>query len=98
MYENTTFKDLPEWVQNFGGFGDEVIDNFGLPLPICSIKDGFIPAAASRALDILGLGHIQKNIVPPLHKVGFEKVKIPKDIYARCVYGIKFDSLVYFFQ
>ena len=89
MYENTTFKDLPEWVQNFGGFGDEAIDNFGLPLPICSIKDGFIPAAASRALDILGLGHIQKNIVPPLHKVGFEKVKIPKDIYARCVYRLR---------
>ena len=56
---------------------------FGRPLPLCSIGEGFIPKAAERAVGILAMSHIQTKVVPALHPVGFEKVKIPKDIYAR---------------
>ena len=34
-------------------------------------------------MGILAMSHIQTKVVPALHPVGFEKVKIPKDIYAR---------------
>ena len=56
---------------------------FGRPLPLCSIGEGFIPKAAERAVGILAMSHIQTKVVPALHPVGFQKVKIPKDIYAR---------------
>ena len=35
-------------------------------------------------MGILAMSHIQTKVVPALHPVGFQKVKIPKDIYARC--------------
>ena len=82
-FKDVPFDELPELVRGFGGYEDIATDNFGRPLPLCSIKDGFVPAAVERALGILGIGHFQKKIVPPLHPVGFEKRKIPKDIYAR---------------
>ena len=46
-------------------------------------SQGFIPKATQRAVGILRASASQTRMVPALHKVGFEKVKIPKDIYAR---------------
>ena len=81
--KHVPFDDLPEVVRAFGGYDDVAVDNFGRPLQICSLKEGFIPRAAERALGIFGSGYYQSRVVPGLHPVGFEKVKIPKDIYAR---------------
>ena len=81
LYKDTPYEDLPELVKKFGGFEDVIPDNFGHPLPLCSIKDGFIPRSAHRAIAIIYNGYHQENIVPALHKVGFQKMKIPKDIY-----------------
>ena len=83
LYKGVAYEDLPEIVKNFGGYEDEIVDNFGLPLPLCSIKEGFIPQAATRALNILSIGYKQQTLVPGLHPKGFEKRKIPKDIYLR---------------
>ena len=66
-----------------GGYEDVVIDQFGRELPICDLGQGFIPKATQRAVGILRASASQTRMVPALHKVGFEKVKIPKDIYAR---------------
>ena len=66
-----------------GGYENVAVDNFGLPLPLCSLAEGFIPRAVDRALNILSLSHKQKQLVPALHPIGFEKRKIPKHIYAR---------------
>ena len=77
------FSSLPRLVQEMGGYEDVAIDQFGRELPICDLAEGFIPEATQRAIGILRSSAMQTGMVPALHKVGFEKVKIPKDIYAR---------------
>ena len=81
LYKDIPYEDLPAIVKYFGGYEDEINDNFGIPLPICSINEGFIPHAAKRVLAIL-FGSKQRTWVPSLHKVGFEIMKIPEDIFA----------------
>ena len=81
VFKGIPFEDLPDVVKSFGGYEDQIVDNFGLPFPICSIKEGYSPEAAYRALGVLSVGYRQSSWVPALHKVGFEKRKIPKDIY-----------------
>jgi len=83
LYKDIPYEDLPEVVKYFGGYEDKIIDNFGLPLPVCSMKEGFIPNAAKRALTILSNGYKQRTWVPSFHKTGFEIMKIPKDIFTR---------------
>merc|ERR1711892_304366 len=83
LYKDTTFEDLPSEVQSYGGFEDIIKDNFGEEIEICDLKKGWSNMAMARALSIMGISASQPKWVPRFHPVGFQKVKIPKDIYAR---------------
>ena len=83
LYKGVEFASLPPLVREMGGYEDVAIDQFGREVPICDLGEGFIPQATRRAVGILRSSFMQTGMVPALHKVGFEKVKIPKDIYAR---------------
>jgi len=83
MFGDTKFEDLPEEVRAVGGYDDVIKDNFGEEIEICNIKKGWTIMAAARAVGILGINYAQRRWVPHFHPVGFEKVKIPKEIYAR---------------
>lgn len=66
-----------------GGYEDVIRDNFGEEIEVCNLAKGWNNFARSRALGIMGINYAQPRWVPRFHPVGFEKVKIPKDIYAR---------------
>ena len=83
LYNGTEWAALPPLVREMGGYEDVAIDQFGRELPLCHLGEGFIPAATRRAVGILRASAMQSTMVPALHQVGFEKVKIPKNIYAR---------------
>ena len=83
VYKGVEFASLPALVREMGGYEDVATDQFGRELPICDLAEGFIPEATERAIGILRSSAMQTGMVPALHKVGFEKVKIPTDIYAR---------------
>lgn len=83
LYKDTKFEELPREVQSFGGFEDVVRDNFGEEIEVCNLNKGWNNFARARALGIMGINYAQPRWVPRFHPVGFEKVKIPKDIYAR---------------
>lgn len=83
LLKDTRFEDLPREVQAFGGYGDVIKDNFGEEIEICNLNKGWNNFATSRAVGIMGINYAQPRWVPRFHPVGFEKVKIPKEIYAR---------------
>ena len=83
LFKDTKFDDLPKEVQGFGGYDDVVKDNFGEEIEVCNLSKGWNNYARARALGILGINLAQPPWVPRFHPVGFEKVKIPRDIYAR---------------
>ena len=83
LFKETKFEDLPAEVQGMGGYDNSIKDNFGVEIKICNLGEGWNSFARARALGIMGINYAQPRWVPRFHPVGFEKVKIPTDIYAR---------------
>ena len=73
---------VPEEVNIAGGYGDTVIDPFGVEYDPCDLATGKTHAGLEKFLSMSVISRGQARIVPELTTVGFEKRKIPKDIYA----------------
>ena len=73
---------VPEEVNIAGGYGDTVIDPFGVEYDPCDLASGKTHAGLEKFLSMSVISRGQARIVPELTTVGFEKRKIPKDIYA----------------
>jgi len=72
---------LPEIILKYGGLEDHVIDPFGFKYPLCAENGGF---TASGRVDVLfqqALMKDQAEWVPKFTQVGFEKMKIPAELY-----------------
>ena len=80
--EGTSAEEMPWELRESGMYEDEFKDKFGLDINICDMNDGMTNIAMDRLLGMLNNNIGQPKIVPQFHPVGFEKVKIPKDIYA----------------
>jgi len=81
--QDIRLEEQSEMVQVAGGYKDIIIDNVGVARNICSFEEGWEPKSADRALGVLLISHLQSPHLPKFHPVGFEKMKIPKDMYAR---------------
>ena len=73
---------VPEEVNIAGGYGDTVIDPFGVEYNPCDLATGKTHNGLEKFLSMSVISRGQARIVPELTTVGFEKRKIPKDIYA----------------
>merc|ERR1719483_844092 len=80
-YQNETI--LPSIITEYGGLGDNVQDVFGFNTPFCSHNGGFTMDGRRTLLYLQALNQQQPEWVPKFSKVGFEKTKIPEDIYKR---------------
>ena len=72
-----------EVVKALGGFNDTMTEMFGSEINLCNQAEGWFTAARTRILNTHAGNLYQPKIVPRFHPVGFQKVKIPSDIYAR---------------
>ena len=72
-----------EVVKKLGGFNDTMTEMFGSEMNLCNQAEGWYAGARDRVLNIHATNIYQPEIVPRFHPVGFQKVKIPSDIYAR---------------
>ena len=60
----------------------QVTDQFGFATDICDLSNGLTSSARKLRLHMNPATVGQNKIVPQLTEMGFEKVKIPKEIYA----------------
>jgi len=81
--EGTDADEMPIELRESGVFEDVVKDNFGKKINICDMKEGWTTIAVDRILGMLNNNARQHMIVPQFHKVGFEKMRLPKDLYAQ---------------
>ena len=70
-------------LQNSGVYNDVIKDPFGLDVNICDISEGFTADAVERSISMLANNLEQPRLVPKFHPVGFEKMKIPRAMYAQ---------------
>ena len=70
-------------VNALGGFNDTMTELFGTEMSPCNQAEGWYTGARNRIHNIHATNLYQPEIVPRFHPVGFQKVKIPSDIYAR---------------
>jgi len=80
--EKYSGRPLPKIIKTYGGLEDYVVDPFGFKIPICAENGGKDTLSRSSWLTMAGSNEEQPAWVPKFTKVGFEKTKIPADIYA----------------
>jgi len=86
-YQNES--TLPSIISDYGGLDDSVEDVFGFDTPFCSHNGGFTVDGRMTLLDLHAMNSLQPEWVPKFTKVGFEKTKIPADIYKRIMLEYK---------
>lgn len=74
---------VPWMIEKHGGLDDFVVDPFGFKYQLCGPDGGFTTAGRDSLLFQIALNHEQPEWVPALTKVGFEKIKIPTDLWRR---------------
>jgi len=72
---------MPKIIQTYGGLEDHIVDVFGFKMPICPENGGFATDGRQTILHLNALNEDQPAWVPKFTKIGFEKIKIPADIY-----------------
>ena len=87
---------MPKIIQTYGGLEDHIVDVFGFKMPICPENGGFTTDGRfvklswgmnyfqyfrQTILHLNALNEDQPAWVPKFTKIGFEKIKIPADIY-----------------
>jgi len=72
---------LPGIIQTYGGLEDHVVDVFGFKMSICPENGGFTTDGRQTIQHLMALNEEQPDWVPKFTKVGFEKTKIPSDLY-----------------
>jgi len=80
--EQFSDRPLPQIIQTYGGLEDHVVDVFGFKMPICPENGGFATDGRQTILHLMALNEEQPAWVPKFTKVGFEKTKIPPDVYS----------------
>ena len=82
--EGRSKDEIPADLEDSGVYQDVIEDKFGdQDINICELSEGYTETAADRIIGMLGSNAGQPRLVPQFHPVGFQKVKIPKDIYAQ---------------
>ena len=71
-----------EVVNALGGFNDTITEMFGSKINLCNQAEGWYNRARRRILNTQAVNLYQPEFVPRFHPIGFQKVKIPSDIYA----------------
>ena len=74
--------ELPSILTNHDLYRDQVTDPFGQVSDICDLGEGLTAKARRVKLSMNPTVTGQSKAVPQLTKMGFEKFKIPKEIYA----------------
>jgi len=74
-------KSLPKIIQTYGGLEDHVVDTFGFKMPLCPENGGFTMDGRQTILNLIALNEEQPEWVPKFTEVGFEKVKIPPNVF-----------------
>jgi len=72
-----------------GGYPDTIVDSFGQPYQLCKLAHGMTLDAISRVQTLALSNMAQATFMPHFHPVGFEKVSIPREMYARILTGRK---------
>lgn len=78
------YRDIsyPPIVRTYGGLEDHVVDEFGFKKPICSENGGFTMDGRLVLLNLVALNKEQPPWVPKFTTVGFDKLKIPTELYS----------------
>ena len=74
--------DIPQELKDLGYYEDVIKDAFGVKYDMCDLAGGITKNAMAVFFNMYPNSRGQMKIVPQLHKVGFEKMKIPRDVYA----------------
>ena len=73
---------IPEEVYIAGGYSDIVTDTFGVEYNLCNLSMGKTYKGNERFLSRSVFSRRQEKMVPQLTEKGFEKQRIPNDLYA----------------
>jgi len=76
---------IPSVIADYGGVEDSIKDPFGNEMPLCSHNGGFTAAGRNLLLELTAMNKFQKKWVPKFSEKGYDKDKIPLDIYKRLV-------------
>jgi len=74
---------------HLGGYPDTIVDSFGEPYQLCKLAHGMTKDAISRVQTLALSNLAQAPFMPHFHPVGFEKVPIPREMFARILTGRK---------
>ena len=74
--------DIPQELKELGYYEDVVKDAFGVTYDMCDLAGGITKKAMEVFFNMYPNSRGQMKVVPQLHEIGFEKLKIPRDVYA----------------
>jgi len=80
--EKYSGRPLPKLIQTYGGLEDHAVDVFGFKIPLCVENGGRDTESRRLMLRMVAGNNEQLAWVPKFTSVGFEKTKIPPDVYA----------------
>ena len=81
--EGRPLEEFPDDLKISGVYQDIIETEFNdKGIKICDLSQGFTVAAMEKIIGVLTTNKGQPPLVPQFSKVGFEKMKIPRDIYA----------------
>ena len=81
IYKHTKPHFLPDEIVSYGGSEDIFVDQFGLQIGVCSLREGF--NNVQRDTYLYYVKQVDKNIpyIPVFTKQGFWKSKIPHHLF-----------------
>ena len=74
-------RQLPQEVEEVGGLGDEYVDQLGFRLSLCRESEGFTETQRYNLLQLRLLGERAAPYVPKFTELGFEKSRIPAELF-----------------
>jgi len=80
LYAGQPPHHLPDPVQEYGGVDNNLTDDFGFHVNLCSLPEGFDAAQRGLFLKFYHECQLQKPYVPKFTKRGFEKSRIPESL------------------